>query len=65
VEVLTVIHAVAPKVVEGIPEDAIVEKARDWDADLIVVGSHGYGPSHRTKHHSLQASMSSPKSAAL
>ena len=35
--------SVTTKVAEGIPKDAIVEEARDWDADLIVVGSHGYG----------------------
>jgi len=34
---------VTTKVVEGSPKDAIVEQAREWDADLIVVGSHGYG----------------------
>lgn len=27
----------------GAPGQAIVEKARSWNADLIVVGSHGYG----------------------
>jgi nucleotide-binding universal stress UspA family protein len=34
---------VTTKVVEGNPKDAIVEEAREWAADLIVVGSHGYG----------------------
>ena len=34
---------VRTKVVEGVPKDAILEEAREWDADLIVVGSHGYG----------------------
>jgi nucleotide-binding universal stress UspA family protein len=34
---------VTTKVVEGNPKDAILEEAREWDADLIVVGSHGYG----------------------
>jgi nucleotide-binding universal stress UspA family protein len=34
---------VTTKVIEGIPKDAIVDEAREWDADLIVVGSHGYG----------------------
>ena len=23
--------------------DAILEEAREWDADIIIVGSHGYG----------------------
>jgi nucleotide-binding universal stress UspA family protein len=34
---------VTTKVVEGNPKDAIVEEAGEWDADLVVVGSHGYG----------------------
>lgn len=25
------------------PKTAIVEEAKEWEADLIVVGSHGYG----------------------
>lgn len=35
--------SVATKIVEGIPKDAIVQEAQDWGADLIVLGSHGYG----------------------
>ena len=31
------------KIVEGIPKDAIVQEAAEWGADLIVMGSHGYG----------------------
>ena len=34
---------VTTRVVEGNPKDAILDEARTWDADLIVVGSHGYG----------------------
>ncbi len=34
---------VTTRVVEGNPKDAILEEAREWRADLIVVGSHGYG----------------------
>jgi nucleotide-binding universal stress UspA family protein len=34
---------VTTKILEGVPKDVIVEEARAWDADLIVVGSHGYG----------------------
>ena len=31
------------EVLKGSPEQQIVEEARDWKADLIVVGSHGRG----------------------
>jgi nucleotide-binding universal stress UspA family protein len=31
------------EVLKGSPEQQIVEEARDWQADLIVVGSHGRG----------------------
>ena len=31
------------KVVKGSPKQAIVEEAEDWGADLIIMGSHGYG----------------------
>lgn len=34
---------VTTKVMEGLPADAIVQEAQDWGADLVVVGSHGYG----------------------
>src|SRR5687768_6481801 len=27
---------------EGSPRDVIVQEAADWDADLIVLGSHGH-----------------------
>jgi nucleotide-binding universal stress UspA family protein len=33
-----------PVVVVGRPADAIVELARERSADLIVIGTHGYGP---------------------
>jgi nucleotide-binding universal stress UspA family protein len=35
--------SVTTKVIEGIPKNAIVQEAQDWSADLIVLGSHGYG----------------------
>jgi nucleotide-binding universal stress UspA family protein len=35
--------SVITKIVEGVPKNLIVEEAREWNADLIVVGSHGYG----------------------
>ena len=31
------------RVLSGSPEQMVVEEAEDWGADLIVVGSHGYG----------------------
>ena len=34
---------VTTKLVEGSPADVILEEAREWDADIIIVGSHGYG----------------------
>lgn len=34
---------VTAKVVTGSPKQAIVEEAENWGADLIVMGSHGYG----------------------
>jgi nucleotide-binding universal stress UspA family protein len=38
---------VTGSVLEGNPEDAILEEAERWQTDLIVVGSHGYGPIKR------------------
>ena len=35
---------VSTNVLEGDPKIAIVEEAKDWGADLILVGSHGNGP---------------------
>ena len=35
------------QVLAGSPRSAILEEAEGWKADLIVVGSHGYGPWHR------------------
>jgi nucleotide-binding universal stress UspA family protein len=34
---------VTTKILDGAPAHAIVDEARAWGADLIVVGSHGYG----------------------
>lgn len=34
---------VTPVLREGHPKDKILDEAEDWGADLIVVGSHGYG----------------------
>jgi nucleotide-binding universal stress UspA family protein len=35
--------SVTSKVLEGDPAEAILDEAERWDADLVVVGSHGYG----------------------
>jgi nucleotide-binding universal stress UspA family protein len=34
--------SVTTKLIRGYPKHAILEAADNWDADLIVVGSHGY-----------------------
>jgi nucleotide-binding universal stress UspA family protein len=36
--------AVTGTVLEGNPADVILGEAERWRADLVVVGSHGYGP---------------------
>ncbi len=33
---------VITRVLEGTPKNVILEEADEWEADLIVVGSHGY-----------------------
>jgi len=38
---------VAIKVLEGNPGHTIVQEAERWGADLVVLGSHGYGPVRR------------------
>jgi nucleotide-binding universal stress UspA family protein len=35
--------AITTRILCGAPKQAIVEEAEEWGADLIVVGSHGYG----------------------
>lgn len=30
-------------VLRGSPKESIIDEAEEWEADLIVVGSHGYG----------------------
>ena len=39
--------AVTSAVLDGNPAEALLEEAERWNADLIVVGSHGYGPVKR------------------
>jgi nucleotide-binding universal stress UspA family protein len=38
---------VTGQALQGAPQSAILEEAERWKADLIVVGSHGYGTWHR------------------
>jgi nucleotide-binding universal stress UspA family protein len=38
---------VTTEVFAGSPKKVIVEEAERWGADLIMVGSHGYGPAGR------------------
>lgn len=38
---------VTPLLREGRPKEVILEEAERWGADLIVVGSHGYGAVQR------------------
>ena len=38
---------VTTEMLEGSPKQAIVEEAERWGADLVIVGSHGYGPAKR------------------
>ena len=38
---------VLPQLLEGWPKEAILDEAERWGADLIIVGSHGYGPLRR------------------
>jgi nucleotide-binding universal stress UspA family protein len=49
--------SVTTKIVEGIPKDAIVEEAQRWGADLIVLGSHGYGRVRRLMLGSVAAAV--------
>jgi nucleotide-binding universal stress UspA family protein len=49
--------SVTTNIVEGIPKDAIVEEARSWGADLIVLGSHGYGRARRVVLGSVAAAV--------
>jgi nucleotide-binding universal stress UspA family protein len=38
---------VEAQILEGTPKKVIVDEAQRWGADLIVIGSHGYGPVKR------------------
>ncbi len=49
--------SVTTKIIEGIPKDAIVQEAQSWGADLIVLGSHGYGRVRRVVLGSVAAAV--------
>ncbi len=38
---------ITTEIVEGSAKDMILDEAERWGADLIVIGSHGYGAAHR------------------
>lgn len=38
---------VIPALLEGRPKDVILDEAEQWGADLIILGSNGYGPVKR------------------
>jgi nucleotide-binding universal stress UspA family protein len=42
------LETVETEVVAGTPEQELVKKAEEWEADLIVTGSHGHGFWKRT-----------------
>lgn len=49
--------SVTTNIIEGTPKDAIVEEARRWGADLIVLGSRGYGRVRRVMLGSVAAAV--------
>lgn len=38
---------VTTRILEGRPKSVILDEAREWAADLIVLGAHGFGPAAR------------------
>lgn len=48
---------ISSEVFTGNPSQMIVEEAEKWKADLIIVGSHGYGFWHRTLLGSVSSSV--------
>jgi len=52
-------------VLEGTPHQVIVQVADDWGADLIVLGSHGYGRAARAVLGSVAAAVFAEASSAV
>jgi nucleotide-binding universal stress UspA family protein len=48
---------VTTKAIDGVPHDVIVQEAETWGADLIVLGSHGYGRLRRALLGSVAAAV--------
>jgi nucleotide-binding universal stress UspA family protein len=48
---------VTTKAIDGVPHDVIVQEAETWGADLIVLGSHGYGRIRRALLGSVAAAV--------
>lgn len=56
---------VTTTVLEGTPHQVIVQAAEDWGADLIVLGSHGYGRAARAVLGSVAAAVFAEASCAV
>lgn len=48
---------ITTEILSGAPGRQIVEAAQDWNADLIIVGSHGYGFWNRVRLGSVSDSV--------